>query len=95
MLPQLYTVVIVPSAVYNEVVIRGKEQNHLDAYVVELAIAGHALILLPSPELNPFEVLHLRTEHGVEKGSLLSSDWELSDAIQHCLSIMARSRLSN
>lgn len=81
-LPQVYTAVVVPPAVYDEVVVRGKEQNYPDAYVVELAVARRDLILLPSPNLNPFEILQLQTARGAGKGNLLSSELSLSDTIQ-------------
>jgi predicted nucleic acid-binding protein len=48
-LPQINTTVVVPPAVYDEVVIRGKEQHHPDAYVVELAIARNELTRWPVP----------------------------------------------
>lgn len=50
-LPHIYTAVAVSPAVYEEVVVRGKEQNHPDAYVVELAVARTDIIRLPLDEL--------------------------------------------
>lgn len=50
-LPQMYTPVVMPSDVYDEVVTRGKEQNHPDAYVVELAVARNDVLLLPLGDL--------------------------------------------
>jgi len=40
-------------------VLRGKEQHHPNAYVVELAIARDDLILLPLPDLELFDAIRV------------------------------------
>jgi len=38
LLRKLFTEVIIPTEVFSEVVVRGKEQQHLDAFIVESAV---------------------------------------------------------
>jgi predicted nucleic acid-binding protein len=52
-LPWVYTAIVLPSAVYDEVVIRGKEQNHPDAYVVELAVVNELVRTSPESSNSP------------------------------------------
>jgi predicted nucleic acid-binding protein len=52
-LPKVYTPIWVPPAVYDEVVVRGKEQNHPDAYVVELAVVNELVRTSPESSNSP------------------------------------------
>ena len=53
----LYNSVLIPTAVYEEVVTRGLEQNQSDAYAVQLAIARNEIGVIDVPPETISEVI--------------------------------------
>jgi len=81
---QLYGVVLIPSAVYQEVVIRGMELEQPDAHVVQLAIARQEFVVVDMSDADlSDEVRSLPLgkgeKHAIQLGLAESADWVLLD----------------
>ena len=84
LLSRLYGPVLVPSAVYEEVVIRGLELEQPDAYAVELAIARKELKVVDMDDADLSEIvralpLHRGEKQAIQLGLRESADWVLLD----------------
>jgi predicted nucleic acid-binding protein len=84
LLSRLYGPVLVPSAVYEEVVICGLELEQPDAYAVELAVARKELRVVDMDDTDLSEIVHALPLHRGEKQAIQlglseSADWVLLD----------------
>ncbi len=84
LLPHLYESVLIPSAVYDEVVTHGLDLAQPDAYIVQLAVARRELTVvsiqsasLPETELD--SPLHLGERQVIQLALRESPDWVLLD----------------
>jgi predicted nucleic acid-binding protein len=80
----LYDSVLIPTAVYEEVVTRGLEQNQPDAYAVQLAIARNEIGVIDVPPETMSEVirtwpLHMGEKHAIQLAVTAAADWVLLD----------------
>jgi len=84
LLYQLYGPVLIPSAVYNEVVTHGLELEQADAYAVELAVARKELVVVAMDDADLSEAVHALPlgkgeKQVIQLGLKESPDWVLMD----------------
>jgi len=84
LLSQLYGLVMVPSAVYEEVVVCGLELGQPDAYAIELAIARKELKVVDMNDADLWDIVcALPLDRGekqvIQLGLRESADWVLLD----------------
>lgn len=84
LLPQLYGPVLIPSAVYEEVVTCGLELEQADAYAVELAIARQELQVVEMDDTGLSEAVRTLPlgrgeKQAIQLGLREASDWVLLD----------------
>jgi predicted nucleic acid-binding protein len=84
LLHALYDPVLIPAAVYEEVVTRGLAQGQPDAYAVQLAIARNEIAVIDVPPESLSEViqawpLDLGEKHAIQLAVTEAADWVLLD----------------
>jgi predicted nucleic acid-binding protein len=84
LLPSLYQPVLIPSDVYEEVVVRGLERDQPDAYAVQLALARGQVEMRPMGEIPLAESIRGLPLHPGEKSVIQlalieTADWALLD----------------
>ena len=84
LLYSLYGPVLIPSAVYEEVVVRGLELEQPDAYAVQMAIARRELVVVESEDAGLSEAvqalpLQWGEKHVIQLGLAEQPDWVLLD----------------
>lgn len=84
LLPSLYQTVLIPSDVYEEVVVRGLEQDQPDAYAVQLALARGQVEMRPMGKIPLMESIRVLPLHPGEKSVIQlaiteTADWALLD----------------
>jgi predicted nucleic acid-binding protein len=84
LLHQLYSPVLVPSAVRDEVVVRGLESGQPDAYAVELAIVRQELDVVDMSAISLSEAVQslpagIGEKQAIQLGLQESPDWVLLD----------------
>jgi len=84
LLQQLYGPVSMPSAIHQEVVIRGLELEQPDAYVIQLALARQELVVVDTDDADLSDdirslPLGKGEKHAIQLGLKESADWVLLD----------------
>lgn len=82
LLSQLYDPLLVPDVVYEEVVKRGLELGQPDAYIIQLAIARHELVVIEVETTNNIDMaapLHRGERAAILLARQKMADWVLLD----------------